>query len=85
MTEEERAAQYRADDLARRKARRDRYVALAGNRQKRQELDAAWAPVLLSRLERDFVGDDCEFLEELYVDVPQKDVYITEIPDDLLA
>jgi hypothetical protein len=85
MTEEERAAQYRAEDLARRKARRDRYVALAGNRQKRVELDAAWSPVLLARLERDFAGDDCEFLEEMYVEVPQEDVYITEVPDDLLA
>lgn len=60
-------------------------MALAGNRQKRVELDAAWAPVLLARLERDFVGDDCEFLEEMYVEVPDKDVYITEVPDDLLA
>jgi hypothetical protein len=85
MTEEERAAQYRADDLARRQARRDRYVALAGDRQKREELDVAWAPVLLARLERDFVGDDCEFLEEMYVEVPEKDIYVTEVPDDLLA
>jgi hypothetical protein len=85
MTEEERAARYRAEGLARRKARRDRFSALAGNRQKREELDAAWSPVRLARLERDFVGDDCEFLEELYVEVPQKDVYLTEVPDDLLA
>jgi hypothetical protein len=85
MNDEEKAALYRTQVASQAQARRDRYVALAGDRQKRQELDAAWAPVLLARLERDFVGDDCEFLEELYVEVPQRDVYITEIPDDLLV
>jgi hypothetical protein len=85
MDEEERAALYRQQVVSREQARRDAYVGLAGNRQKRIELDEAWWPPVLAQLEAQFVGDDCEFLEELYVDVPQKDVYITEVPDDLLA
>jgi hypothetical protein len=85
MTEEERAALYRAQVASREQARRDAYVGLAGNRQKRIELDEAWWPPVLSHLEAQFVGSDCEFLEELYVEVPQKDVYITEFPDDQLA
>jgi hypothetical protein len=82
MNEEERAALYREQVAARAQARRDAYVGLAGNRQKRIELDEAWWPPVLARLEAQFIGDDSEFLEELYVEVPQKDVYISEIPDD---
>jgi len=83
--EEQRAALWRRQNLAQAQARRDRYIALAGDRQEREALDAAWMPLLLSYLEASAVGDESEFLEELYVDVPQKDVYITEVPDDLLA
>lgn len=84
MTEEERAALYRAQDAARRQARRDQYVALAGNRSARVALDLAWQPPLLASLEAQAHGDDSEFLEELYVEVPPQDIYVSEIPDSLL-
>lgn len=85
MTEDERAALYREQVVARARERRNRYVALAGNHARRVALDEAWWPPVLARLEAQFIGDDSEFLEELYVEVPQKDVYISEIPDDLLV
>ena len=84
MTEEERAALYRSQSAARAQARRDRFVGLAGGRAARIALDQAWMPPLLAALEAQGVGDDCEFLEEMYVEVPEQDVYLTEIPDDLL-
>lgn len=85
MNEEEQAALYRQQAVARAQDRRDRFVALAGNRERRIALDEAWRPPVLTRLESQFIGDDCEFLEELYVDVPPQGIYITEIPDDLLV
>jgi hypothetical protein len=85
MTEEERAALYRSQVASRAQARRDRFVGLAGNRDARVALDAAWMPPLLASLESQGYGDDSEFLEEMYVDVPPQDIYITEIPDDLLV
>lgn len=45
LTEEERAAQYRADQASMEQARRARERALAGNKVARQRLDSAWAPV----------------------------------------
>jgi hypothetical protein len=87
MSEEERAALYRAQFAARAQARRDRYIGLAGDRDRRVELDIAWQPVLLAQLEsRAPVGDDCsDALEEMYVQVPEADIFTTEIPDDLLV
>lgn len=85
MNEEERAALYRSQTAARSQARRDQLVGLAGDRDARAALDAAWQPVLLASLESQGQGDDSELLEELYVEVPEQDVYVTGIPDDLLA
>lgn len=86
MNEEERAALYRQQRTSRLQARRDRYVGLAGNRDSRVALDAAWMPRILVSLEAQGYPDDCIDSEEcLYVEVPPEDVYITEIPDDLLV
>jgi hypothetical protein len=84
MNEEERAALYREQIAARARARRDRFVALAGNREARINLDIAWQPVLLAHLEAQMpLGDDgVDSLEEMYVEVPQRDIYISEVPDD---
>jgi hypothetical protein len=84
MTEEEKAALHRTQEASRRQARRDAYVGLAGNRDARIALEAAWQPPLLAALEAQGVGDDSEFLEGLYVEVPPQDIYISEITDDLL-
>jgi hypothetical protein len=84
MNEEERAALYRKQVLSRAQARRDAYVGLAGNRERREALDAAWRPPLLAQLEAQAPGDDCEFLEEMYVEVPERDIFISEIPEDQL-
>lgn len=85
MTEEERAALYREQFAARRQARRERFIELAGDRDARVALDLAWQPVFLARLEAQF-GEDCfDALEEMYVQVPEQDIYVTEIPDDLLV
>ena len=85
MNEEERAALYREQVASRAQARRDNYVALAGNRARREALDLAWRPPVLARLEAGAQGDDCEFLEELYVEVPERDIYVSgEAPADQL-
>ena len=87
MNEEERAALHRDQLAAQAQARRDRFVALAGDRQARIDLDIAWQPVLLAQFEAQApAGDDSyDALEEMYVQVPEADVYVTEIPDDLLV
>lgn len=51
----------------------------------RVALDRAWMPPLLAALEAQGHGDASEFLEEMHVDVPQRDIYVSEIPDDLLV
>jgi hypothetical protein len=84
MTEEERAELHRSQTVARRQARAARYIGLAGDRDARVALDLAWRPSLLAALEAQGMGDCGEFLEEMYVEVPPKDVYLTEIPDGLL-
>jgi len=85
MTEEERAELHRSQTLAQRQARRDRFIALAGDREARIALDEAWRPPLLAALEaQGGGGDDSELLEEMYVEIPPQDVFITEIPDELL-
>jgi len=84
MNEEERAALHRSQAVAQRQARAARYIALAGDRDARVALELAWRPPLLAALEAQGMGDCSEFLEEMYVDVPQKDVYLTEIPEGLL-
>jgi hypothetical protein len=87
MTEEERAALYREQFAARAQARRDRFIGLAGDRARRVELDIAWQPVLLAQLEVQMpVGDDCsDALEEMYVQVPEADIFTIAIPDDQLV
>ncbi len=84
MTEEERAELHRSQTAARRQVRAERYIGLAGNRDARAALDVAWRPPLLAALEAQGMGDCGEFLEEMYVEVPLKDVYLTEVPDGLL-
>lgn len=84
MTEEERAELHRSQTIAQRQARRDRFIGLAGDREARVALDIAWHPPLLAALEAQGYGDDSEFLEEMYVEVPPQDVFTTEIPDELL-
>lgn len=87
MTEEERAALYREQFVSRRQARRERFIGLAGDREAREALDVAWRPVLIAQMEAQMpVTDDCsDALEEMYVEVPQGDVFITEAPDDFFA
>jgi hypothetical protein len=85
MNEEERAELYRSQTAARRQARTERYIGLAaGNRDARLALEVAWRPPLLAALEAQGMGDCGEFLEEMYVEIPQKDAYLTEIPEGLL-
>jgi hypothetical protein len=86
MTEEERAVLYREQLAARRQARRGRFVGLAGNRDARVALDLAWRPSLLASIEAQAVpaADDWDSEENVIAEVPQRDIYITEIPDELL-
>jgi hypothetical protein len=84
MTEEERAELYREQVASRAQMRRERFLALAGNREAREALDAAWMPPLLAGLEAGACGDDLEFLEEMFVRIPERDLFVTEIPDDQL-
>lgn len=84
MNDEERAELHRSQTAARRQARAQQYIGLAGDRDARVALDVAWRPPLLAALEAQGMGDCGEFLEEMYVEVPQKDLYVTEIPDGLL-
>lgn len=84
MTDEERAELHRTLEASRRQARAAQFIGLAGNRESRVALDLAWQPPLLAALEAQAQGDDVEFLEELYVEVPPQDVFLTEFPDDLL-
>jgi hypothetical protein len=84
MTEEERAELHRSQTVARRQARADRYIGLAGDRDARAALDVAWRSPLLAALEAQGMGDCGEFLEEMYVEAPPEDIYVTEIPDGLL-
>jgi hypothetical protein len=51
MTEEERAAAYRAQVAARASATRARLRALAGSPEAAAALRAAWQPIVLARLE----------------------------------
>lgn len=86
MNEEERAALYREQVASRAQARREQYVGLAGNRARREALDLAWRPPVLARLEAQSQGDDHEFLEEMFVDVPQRDIFVSgEAAEDQLA
>jgi hypothetical protein len=85
MTEEERAELHRSQTVARCQARAEQYIGLAGDRDARVALELAWRPLLLAALEAQGMGDCGEFLEEMYVDVPPRDIYLSEIPNDLLA
>ncbi len=51
-TEDERAAQFREDYLARSQARCERAAALAGSPAARNALALAWRPVYLKQIER---------------------------------
>lgn len=85
MTEEERAELYRTQLHARRQARSVRFVALAGDRDARVNLDLAWQPYLLASLEAQAGGGDYpDSDEEMYVEVPAEDIYVSEVPDGLL-
>lgn len=87
MTDEERAELYRTQFVAQRQARRERFIGLAGDREAREELDEAWRPVLIAQLEAQMplIDDNSDALEEMYVEVPDRDVFITEVPDDFFA
>jgi hypothetical protein len=83
MNDEERAALYREQVAAQRNSRAQQFIALHGNRQRREELDAAWAPPPLAALEGRggmFMDD----LEDTYAEVPEQDIYVSEVPGDLL-
>lgn len=85
MNEEERAELFREQLHARRQARCERYVALSGDREARESLDLAWRPYLLASLEAQAGGGgypDAE--EEMFCDVPGSDIYVSEVPDELL-
>jgi hypothetical protein len=84
MTDEERAELHWSQTIARRQARAAQYIGLKGDRNARVALDIAWRPPLLAALEALGIGDCGEFLEEMYVEVPPEDVFVTEIPDGLL-
>jgi hypothetical protein len=84
MTEEERAELHRSQTAGGRQARAARYIGLAGDRDARVALELAWRPPLLAALEAQGMGDCGEFLEEMYVEVPPKDLYLSEVPDGLL-
>jgi hypothetical protein len=85
MTEEERAALHRSQIAARRQARCDCFIALAGNREARVALDLAWQPYLLARLEAEGFGDDClDSEEDVLCQAPDRDIYISQIPGGLL-
>jgi hypothetical protein len=85
MNEEERAELHRSQTAARRQARAARYIGLAGDRDARVALGLAWRPPLLAALEAQGMGDCGEFLEEMYVEVPPRDTFTTEIAEGLLV
>ena len=86
MSEEERAALHRSQIAARRQARCENFASLAGNRERREALDRAWAPPLLARLEAQAgcLPDELDSLEDMYCRVPDQNIYVSGVPEGLL-
>lgn len=86
MTEEERAELFRKQLRSRRQARCAQFAGLAGDREQREALDLAWAPPLLARLEAEVgcLPGEVDSLEEMYCQVPDSALYVSEIPEGQL-
>lgn len=78
MTEEERAALHREQVRNRAQYRCVLFTGLHGDLQKREELDANWAPPVLAHWEAQYPGTDADFLEEMYCRVPAPFAHVTD-------